>query len=64
MTILEFIKELQKYPLNMDVVVPTFKGFYVGPQLKTKFMGSHQKDSLVIYPKLFPNEIENQNKTT
>lgn len=64
MTILEFIKELQKYPLNMDVVVPAFKGFYTNPKLRTEFMGSHQKDSLVIYPKLFPDEIENQNKTT
>lgn len=52
MTVQTLIEQLKTYPSEMDVVVPSWKGFYVPITLEKKFMGSHQKESLVINPKL------------
>ena len=48
MTVEKLIDELRQYPSDMEVVVATFKGYYISPRIRTMFMGTSQKEHLVL----------------
>jgi hypothetical protein len=50
MTISKLIEQLQQYPSDMEVLVdvPRMGGCYMSPTIQKVFIGSSQKDCLVL----------------